>query len=97
MVATAGSTAEIWDWLSAIADPEIPVLSILDLGIVRDVSWAETGELIIAVTPTYSGCPALDMISQEIRRGVERHGIEKLRLETLALSAVDNRLDAGSG
>ncbi len=82
MVETAIGTAEIWNWLREIADPEIPVLSIVDLGIVREVRWAEAGELVVTVTPTYSGCPAMDVISREIRTALVAHGIGTLRLET---------------
>ena len=83
MVAAHITTAEIWNWLKQIADPEIPVLSILDLGIVRDVQWDSGGdELVITITPTYSGCPVMDVIASEIRAAAKQHGIERLRLET---------------
>ena len=49
--------AEVWQWLAEVSDPEIPVISLVDLGIIRDVAWqGET--LVVTVTPTYSGCPA---------------------------------------
>ena len=57
---------EIWDLLSEVKDPEVPVLSILDLGIVRDVK-IEGDKINITITPTYSGCPAMDVISMDIR------------------------------
>jgi ring-1,2-phenylacetyl-CoA epoxidase subunit PaaD len=83
MVAAHPTTTEVWKWLGAIADPEIPVVSITDLGIVRDVQWNATGdELIITITPTYSGCPAMDVIREEIGRSVRRHGIDKFQLLT---------------
>lgn len=83
MVAVRTSTSEIWDWLKQIADPEIPVLSIVDLGIVRDVQWtSDESELVITITPTYSGCPALEVIAGDIRSSMKEHGIEQLRLET---------------
>jgi ring-1,2-phenylacetyl-CoA epoxidase subunit PaaD len=69
--------------MGEIADPEIPVLSITDLGIVRGVQWNEAEDaLIIAITPTYSGCPAMDVIADEIRRSVKEHGIDNLQLVT---------------
>ena len=59
-------TAKIWQLLEEVSDPEVPVLSILDLGIVRGVKVA--GEQIaVTITPTYSGCPAMGVISTEIR------------------------------
>jgi ring-1,2-phenylacetyl-CoA epoxidase subunit PaaD len=56
----------IWDLLEEVKDPEVPVLSILDLGIVRKV-MIEDGQINITITPTYSGCPAMDVISMDIR------------------------------
>lgn len=69
----------IYSWLEQIADPEIPVLSILDLGIVRDVQV--TNESVdVVITPTYSGCPAMDAIAFEIRMKLLEHGIKNLNL-----------------
>jgi ring-1,2-phenylacetyl-CoA epoxidase subunit PaaD len=60
------SIAKAWQILETVCDPEVPVLSILDLGIVREVKINnETIEVII--TPTYTGCPAMDMIAMNIR------------------------------
>lgn len=74
------AVAEIWSWLGEIPDPEIPVISLVDLGIIRDVAWV--GDLLeVTVTPTYSGCPATGVINFEIERGLREHGIEKLRLK----------------
>lgn len=81
MVVAHPTATEVWNWLSEIADPEIPVLSITDLGIVRDVRSSED-ELFITITPTYSGCPAMDVIAGDIRRSVQAHGVEHLRLVT---------------
>ena len=50
------NVAEIWELLDQVPDPEIPVISVVDLGIVRDVSWCDD-MLEVTVTPTYSGCP----------------------------------------
>ncbi len=73
------SVADVWDWLDAVPDPEIPVISIVDLGIVRDVAWnADTLE--VHVTPTYSGCPATAVISLDIETALRAHGIEHLRI-----------------
>ena len=49
--------AQIWDWLAEVPDPEIPVISLTDLGIIRAVAW-DGDTLVVTVTPTYSGCPA---------------------------------------
>lgn len=65
----------IWDLLESISDPEIPVLSIVDLGVVREVHDSE-GRYRIDITPTYSGCPAMNMIEAEIRAVMAENGIE---------------------
>jgi len=57
---------EIWQLLEEVKDPEVPVLSVLDLGIVRNVK-TEDDKIEITITPTYSGCPAMDVISMDIR------------------------------
>ena len=79
---------EVWEWLREVPDPEIPVVSVVDLGIVRDVYWdgdkgGDEGQvLVVTVTPTYSGCPATSMIAFEIERAIREHGVERVRLET---------------
>lgn len=73
-------TAKIWQWLSQLPDPEIPVISLTELGIIRHVAWEED-VLVVTVTPTYSGCPATSIINLDIELALRGHGIEKLRLE----------------
>lgn len=75
------STEEVWSWLADVPDPEIPVVSVVDLGIVRDVTW-EGDELVVTVTPTYSGCPATAVISFEIEEALRKNGVEKARIES---------------
>ena len=59
------SVDQIWQWLDQVPDPEIPVISLVDLGIIRDVAWDDE-TLIVTVTPTYSGCPATSVINLDI-------------------------------
>ena len=68
------------DWLAQVPDPEIPVISLTDLGIIRDVEWQDD-TLVVTVTPTYSGCPATSVINLEIEAALRAKGIQKLRLE----------------
>lgn len=75
------STQQIWDWLEAVPDPEIPVISVVDLGIVRDVSW-DGATLEVAVTPTYSGCPATRIISMDIETALRDRGLKDIRIKT---------------
>lgn len=74
------STDLIWAWLQEVPDPEIPVISVVDLGIVRDVVW-EQDTLVVSVTPTYSGCPATAIINADIEAKLRKEGIEDIRLE----------------
>ena len=89
------SVHEIWRWLDSVNDPEIPVLSVIDLGIVRNVKWSDDTEvstatderelvptLVVTVTPTYSGCPAVAVIKSDIQRVLQERGIQSVRLET---------------
>ncbi len=71
---------QVWDWLSELPDPEIPVISLTDLGIVRDVAW-KGDTLEVTVTPTYSGCPATAVIAMEIEAALRARGIEQLDLK----------------
>ena len=72
---------EVWRWLTEIPDPEVPAVSIVDLGIVRDVQRGADARLVVTVTPTYSGCPATEVIAKSIRESLEGHGIENPRIE----------------
>ncbi|MEO9781128.1 MAG: 1,2-phenylacetyl-CoA epoxidase subunit PaaD [Sedimentitalea sp.] len=75
------AVADVWSWLDQVPDPEIPVISVVDLGIVRDVQW-NGDALEIAVTPTYSGCPATSVISMDIETALHDHGIEEVRIQS---------------
>ncbi len=75
------SVAQIREWLDAVPDPEIPVISIVDLGIVRDVQWRDD-VLDVVITPTYSGCPAMSVIPEDIKTELGRHGINKINIST---------------
>jgi len=70
----------IWRALAAVPDPEIPVISVVDLGIVRGVEWVGD-ELVVSVTPTYSGCPATEVIARDIRSALMDAGVARVRVE----------------
>lgn len=74
------SLQTVRDWLAAVADPEIPVISVLDLGIVRDIDW-QGDELVVTITPTYSGCPATALIRQDIEAALRAHGLARVRVK----------------
>jgi len=65
---------EIFEWLAEVPDPEIPVVSIMDLGIVRDVEIEKDG-VVVSLAPTYSGCPATEVIEQSVVATLEDRGI----------------------
>ncbi len=69
---------QVLEWLSEVPDPEIPVLTITDLGIVRDVTVDD--DVVIALTPTYTGCPATEMIEQSVIDTLRRQGIENVSI-----------------
>jgi ring-1,2-phenylacetyl-CoA epoxidase subunit PaaD len=77
----------IWSLLEAVPDPEIPVLSVIDLGVVRDVKLVTLPEgeeaIEVVITPTYSGCPAMDMISTNIRLQLIEHGYRHVKITTV--------------
>jgi len=70
----------IWAWLREVPDPEIPVISIVDLGIVRDVRMVSDGACDVTITPTYSGCPAMQVIATAITEALQAHGVQNVRL-----------------
>ncbi|MCV6584268.1 MAG: phenylacetate-CoA oxygenase subunit PaaJ [Marinibacterium sp.] len=77
----APDLAQIWDWLDQVPDPEIPVISVVDLGIVRDVAW--DGDMLdVVVTPTYSGCPATTVIALDIETALRDRGLDRVRIST---------------
>ena len=71
-----------WAAAAQVVDPEIPVLTIADLGVLRDVR-VSNGQVEVAITPTYSGCPAMNMIALEIEMALEREGIRNSKITTV--------------
>jgi ring-1,2-phenylacetyl-CoA epoxidase subunit PaaD len=72
--------AQAWEWLDSVPDPELPSVTITDLGIVRDIR--EDGDaLVVALTPTYSGCPATAVIEEDVTRALHEHGVRNVRIE----------------
>ena len=72
----------VWDVAACVVDPEIPVLTIADLGVLREVNVTEGG-IEVAITPTYSGCPAMNMIALEIELALEREGFGRPTIRTV--------------
>jgi ring-1,2-phenylacetyl-CoA epoxidase subunit PaaD len=71
-----------WDAAASVVDPEIPVLTIADLGVLRDVVL-DGDRVEVAITPTYSGCPAMNMVALEIELALERAGFRQPKVRTV--------------
>jgi ring-1,2-phenylacetyl-CoA epoxidase subunit PaaD len=86
MVTNAVNDADLrqraWTIAASVVDPEIPVLTIADLGVLREVSVRD-GQVEVAITPTYSGCPAMNVIALEIELALECEGFRKPRIRTV--------------
>ncbi len=76
------SEKNIWDLLETIVDPEVPVLNIVDLGIVRKVDMHD-GKISIIITPTYTGCPAMDVIKLDMYTKLLENGITNFEINTI--------------
>ena len=73
------SEKEIWSLLQEVKDPEVPVLTVIDLGIVREIK-INGDNVEIAITPTYSGCPAMDVIKLNIQMTLLSHGLKNVKV-----------------
>lgn len=76
------ATKKIWELLETVNDPEVPVLSVTDLGIIRDVKINDN-EIEVVITPTYSGCPAMDVVSMNIRLVLLQYGFRNVKVTTV--------------
>jgi ring-1,2-phenylacetyl-CoA epoxidase subunit PaaD len=77
---------QIYNWLEEVSDPEIPVLSVIDLGVVRDAQIVD-GEWLITITPTYSGCPAMKTMEEDILSKLKDKGIDSAKVELVLAPA----------
>jgi len=84
MPASRLSIAALWLTVSAIPDPEVPVVSIAELGILRGIEWdaVDPSTLVVTVTPTYSGCPATELIATLIHEALAEAGVTSVRIDT---------------
>ncbi|MGA7973532.1 MAG: 1,2-phenylacetyl-CoA epoxidase subunit PaaD [Pseudolabrys sp.] len=81
--ANAAERERAWAVAASVADPEIPVLSIADLGVLRSVEIDDNGAVEATITPTYSGCPAMNMIAVEIELALEKAGFKSPKVTTV--------------
>ncbi len=77
-----GIIEAIWKALEEVKDPEIPVISVVEMGIVREITIGEDG-VLVKMTPTFSGCPALHVMQHDIQNRIEQLGFESVTVETV--------------
>jgi ring-1,2-phenylacetyl-CoA epoxidase subunit PaaD len=75
-----GKINKIWELLNTVPDPEIPVISVVELGVVRDVTFSNNN-YIISITPTYSGCPAVKAFQDDIKTCLNENNISNFELK----------------
>jgi ring-1,2-phenylacetyl-CoA epoxidase subunit PaaD len=92
--APAVTRDEVWRLAATVVDPEIPVLTIEDLGILREVD-VEAGRAVVTITPTYSGCPAMDAIADDLRAALAPLGSVEVRTQLAPAWTTDWMSDAG--
>jgi ring-1,2-phenylacetyl-CoA epoxidase subunit PaaD len=87
--ASPPSVGALWDVLDTVPDPEIPAVSVVELGILRGIEWDATdaATLVVTVTPTYSGCPATEVIMASIEDALKAAGVARVRIETRLVPA----------
>lgn len=73
---------KIWDHLSEVLDPEVPVLNIAELGVLRDIE-IDGEQLMVVITPTYSGCPAMKVIADQIISVLNEKGYQNIKIKTI--------------
>lgn len=93
---STSALAHLWDLLDQVKDPEIPALSIWDLGVLTQIEMKD--ELIeIAITPTYSGCPAMDVIREDISSALQDAGIQNYRIKLVLSPAWNSSMMSPEG
>lgn len=87
---------QVYTWLEEVKDPEIPVLSLVDLGVITDVQIT-ANDVFIEMTPTFVGCPALDFMKQDIHETLSRHGVDRVTIEVTFRKAWNSDLITEKG
>lgn len=77
------SRDEVFEILAGVPDPEVPAISVVDLGIVRDAEIAANGAVTVTITPTYSGCPAMFEIEKDVIAALEERGAPRVEVRTV--------------
>lgn len=77
----AGRLEHAWAIASTVTDPELPMLTLADLGVLREIQLAADGAIVVAITPTYSGCPAMAAMRDDLARELQQAGFEDVRVK----------------
>ncbi len=77
------TSEDIFKLLSQIPDPEIPVISIIDLGVIRDIQMTDESSITLKITPTYSGCPAMKQIEDDVKKKLIKNGFVNITINTI--------------
>jgi len=77
------SEEAVWTWLNEIPDPEIPVISVVELGVVRKIEFDDETSIDVTITPTYSGCPAMNVFEEDIIKKLKEKGFKEVNLHTV--------------
>ena len=77
-----GNTKHIWKLLDLVPDPEIPVISVVELGVIRDITF-DRGSYTILITPTYSGCPAIKTFTDDIKKCLKENEIHNFKIKLI--------------
>ena len=78
-----GTELKIWNLAATVVDPEVPVLTIEDLGVLRNVRLTEGGGVVVELTPTYSGCPAIDAMRDDVMSVIAGAGFTDVRVDVV--------------
>jgi len=81
--AAAGPDAAVWAAAATVVDPEMPMLTLADLGVLRRVDATVDGTVRVSITPTYSGCPALEAMHDDLRRALHDAGYDRVEVRTV--------------
>ena len=74
------SEKQVMQWLEQVMDPEIPVISLLDLGVITEIAIEDATKVRVEMTPTFAGCPAMDYMKQDVERVLKENGVENFEV-----------------
>jgi len=83
VTAVHGALPDVRAVAETVTDPELPMLTLADLGVLRDVGVTHTGTVVVSITPTYSGCPAMDAMRADLRQALRAAGYEDVEVRTV--------------